>query len=255
MLVNVFYGVTFNAARGVATQVNSAIQSFVGNFTMAFSPQITKSYASGDIEYAISLANRGTKFSWLMMYIFIVPVFIEADTLLKLWLGDVPEYAAIFLRFTMFESLAVTSGQTLFKLIQATGDIKRYQIVVSLFAVLVFPISWIAFLLGAPVWAPYLCFIIDYFLLNIVRFFTLKRLMDYSVRVFIRESLFPCVVVSVVSFVIPVILSRIMEPGIMRFCIIVPVAVIWTALCCLVFGLSKGERNVVFSKISSALGR
>lgn len=255
MLVNVFYGVAFNAARGVAGQVNSAIQAFVNNFTMAFSPQITKSYASGDIDYAISLANRGTKFSWLVMYVFIVPVFMESDTLLKLWLGDVPEYASLFLRFTMFESLAVTSGQTLFKLIQATGDVKRYQIVVSIFAVLVFPISWIAFSLGAPVWTPYLCFIFVYFLLNIIRFFTLKRLMNYSAWIFIKESLLPCIVVSIVSFIVPLLLSYYIEPGVMRFFIMVPTAVIWTGLCCLVFGLSRGERRVVITKLLSVVRR
>lgn len=250
MLVNVFFGVAFNAARGVAGQVNSAIQAFVNNFTMAFSPQITKSYASGDIDYAISLANRGTKFSWLMMYIFIVPVFMEADTLLKLWLGDVPEQASLFLRFTMFESLAVTSGQALFKLIQATGDVKRYQIIVSLFAILVFPISWIAFALEAPVWSPYLCFIIVYSLLNIIRLLTLKRLMHYSVRLFIKESLFPCIAVSIISFIVPLILSQYLEVGVKRFFIMVPTAVLWTGLCCYFLGLSKSERKSINDKFS-----
>lgn len=91
MLVNVFFGVAYNAARGIAQTVNGAVQSFVGNFTMAFSPQITKTYAAGDKEYAIKLGNQGTKFSWLMMYVFIVPVCCEAETLLRLWLGQVPE--------------------------------------------------------------------------------------------------------------------------------------------------------------------
>lgn len=124
MLINVFFGVAYNAARGIAQTVNGAVQSFVGNFTMAFSPQITKSYAAGEKEYAIHLANRGTKFAWLMMYIFIVPVCCEAETLLWLWLGQVPEWSVLFLRFAMFESLAVSSGGNLFRLIQADGKVK-----------------------------------------------------------------------------------------------------------------------------------
>lgn len=103
MLVNVFFGVTFNAARGVATTVNGAVQGFVGNFTIALSPQITKSYASGDITYAINLANKSTKFTWMMMYIFIVPICLEADILLKMWLGTVPPMATVFLQLSMFE--------------------------------------------------------------------------------------------------------------------------------------------------------
>lgn len=108
--------------------VNGALQAFVGNFTMAFSPQITKSYASGNKAYAVQLANQGTKFTWLMMYIFLVPVCMEAETLLRFWLGKVPTMAPLFLRFAMFESLAVASGQNLFKLIQADGRVKHYTI-------------------------------------------------------------------------------------------------------------------------------
>ncbi|MDO5449187.1 MAG: hypothetical protein Q4F70_06255, partial [Clostridia bacterium] len=128
MLVNVFFGVAFNAARGIAGQVNSAVQSFVNSFTVAFSPQITKSYAASDKEYAIHLGNRGTKFTWLMMYIFIVPICCEADTLLELWLDEVPEWSALFLRFAMFDSLAVCSGKNLFRLIQADGRIQKYTV-------------------------------------------------------------------------------------------------------------------------------
>ena len=249
MLVNVFFGVAVNAARGIAGQVNGAIQSFVSNFTTAFYPQVTKSYAAGDIEYAISLANRGTKFTWLMTYIFLVPVFMESETLLKLWLGEVPEYASLFLKFALFESLAVTSGQTLFTLIQATGKIKRYQISVSLFGCLVFPFSWIALKFGAPVWSPYLCFIIIYFSLNIIRFITLKCLMNYSVRIFLKDSLFPCIIVSIASFIVPILIAMAMEPSILRFFIMVPSAVIWTGICCSIFGLSKSERNFFKNKV------
>lgn len=181
MLVNVFFGVVYNASRSVAMTVNSAVQGFVGNFTMAFSPQITKSYAAGDTAYAVHLANKGTKFTWLMMYIFIVPVCMEAETLLQLWLGEVPELAPLFLRFAMFESLAVSSGQNLFKLIQADGHIKSYTVHAALTAGLIFPLVWLFFYMGAPVWAAYLIFIIDFLFLNLVRFYDLKRLMVFSV--------------------------------------------------------------------------
>ena len=166
MLINVFFGVVYNASRSVAMTVNGAIQSFVGNFTIAFSPQITKSYAAGDTSYAVHLVIKGTKFTWLMMYIFIVPVFMEADILLQLWLGEVPEQAALFLRFAMFESLAVSSGQNLFKLIQADGHVKKYTIHAAITAGFIFPLTWLSFYLGAPVWTAYLIFIIIFLILK-----------------------------------------------------------------------------------------
>lgn len=248
MLVNVFFGVAYNAARGIAQTVNGAVQSFVSNFTMAFSPQITKTYAAGDKEYAIRLGNRGTKFSWLMMYVFIVPVCCEAETLLQLWLGQVPEWSVMFLRFAMFESLAVSSGQNLFRLIQADGHVKKYTIHAAITAGMIFPLSWLLYYLGAPVWTAYIIFILDFMFLNIVRFCDMKKLMPFSIRQFMREVFIPCMTVSVVSFILPLAICYYMESGLLRFFINVPVAVLWTSACCLVFGLSKNERQFFYEK-------
>ena len=242
ILVNVFFGVAYNASRSIAITVNSAVQGFVGNFTVAFSPQITKSYAVGDIVYAVHLVNRGTKFTWLMMYIFIVPVCMEADTLLHLWLGEVPVMASLFLRFAMFESLAVISGQNMFRLIQADGRVKNYTIHAAITAGMIFPLSWLVFYLGAPVWSAYLIFILDFFILNLVRFYALKRLMGFSVWQHLKECLLPCIVVSVTSFIVPVIVSLCMEQGIFRFFVVCSISVLWAGLCCFMFGLTKSER-------------
>lgn len=255
MLVNVFFGVVFNASRSLAITVNSAIQGFVGNFTMAFAPQITKSYASGDKEYAIKLVNKGTKFSWMMMFIFIVPVCMEAEMLLKLWLGEVPVMAPLFLQFAMFESLSVSSGQNLFRLIQADGRIKRYTVHAAITAGLIFPLVWVAFYLGAPVWVAYVIFIFIFFALNIVRFYDIKRLMTFSVRQHIRECYIPCITVSVTSFIVPVLLSFVMQDGILRFFAMSIVSVSWTCLCCVVFGLSQQERGFLWEKVKGGVGR
>lgn len=251
MLVNVFFGVTFNAARGVATIVNSAIQGFVSNFTTAFTPQITKSYAAGDIDYSVKLANKGTKYTWLMMYLFLVPVCMEADTLLELWLGQVPEMAPTFLRLSMFESLAVSSGATLLKLIQANGNIKRYQIHVTISGCCVFPLSWIAYMQGAPVWTSYVIFILVYFAINFVRYENLSRLMNFSIREHYISCKIPCIIVSLTSFVVPVLTSMQLAPGIFRFCIIVPLSIISTLCCCFIFGLTSNERSFITNKIST----
>ena len=248
MLINVFFGVVFNASRTIAATVNGAVQGFVGNFSMAFSPQITKSYAAGNTEYAVHLANRGTKFTWLMMYIFIVPVCMEAEMLLYLWLGEVPTMAPLFLQLAMFESLAVSSGQNLFKLIQADGRVKHYSMHAALVAGMIFPLVWLVFLLGAPVWISYLIFIIDFLFLNLVRFYDLKRIMTFSITQHLRECLFPCLLVSFASFTLPIALSFSLNDGFFRSIVILIVSVFWTMLCCFVLGFSKSERVFVMEK-------
>lgn len=253
MLINVFFGVAFNAARGVAMQVNGAVQSFVGNFTIAFNPQITKNYAAGNVDYAVQLANRGTKFSWLMMYVFLVPVCAEADILLKLWLGTVPVMAGVFLRLTMFESLAVASGQNLYRLIQANGKIRHYTTRSCIVAGMIFPMVWIAFKFGAPVWLSYVIFIADYMFLNMLRYYEIKRLMRFSVIEHFKVCIIPCLVVSVVSFALPLLINNIMEPSLLRFFINIPLSVLWTLICCILFGLTKTERQFIWDKIKSRI--
>lgn len=255
MLVNVFFGVSYNAARGIAQTVNGAVQNFVGNFTVAFSPQITKTYAAGDKEYAIRLGNYGTKISWLMMYVFIVPVCCEAETLLKIWLGQVPEWSVLFLRFAMFESLAVSSGQNLFRLIQADGNVKKYTIHAAITAGMIFPLAWLLYYLGSPVWIAYLIFIFDFMILNIVRFFYMKKLMPFSIRQFMREVFIPCITVSIVSFILPLVVCHYMECGLLRFFINVPLAVLWTISCCIVFGLTKNERFFLRNKFIMVINK
>lgn len=255
MLINVFFGVVFNASRSIAMQVNNAVQSFVNNFSVAFSPQITKSYAVGDLNYAVHLANKGTKFSWLMMYMFLVPVFMEAEMLLQLWLGDVPEMAPLFLRFAMFESLAVMSGNNLYKLIQADGRVREYTVHAAITAGMIFPLTWIAYYWGTPVWITYVIFIVDFMVLNFVRIVDVKRLMIFSARQFLKECCIPCVIVSVASFILPVIVAHYMEQSILRFFINVVVSVVWTGFCCIVFGLTKSERKFFLDKVLLAINK
>ncbi|MCR5247015.1 MAG: hypothetical protein K6E14_04420 [Paludibacteraceae bacterium] len=255
MLVNVFFGVTFNAARGLAITVNNCVQSFVNNFTIAFSPQITKSFALQDYNYCFNLANKGTKFSWLLMYLFVVPVCIEAETILNLWLVEVPPLTVIFLRFAMFETLAVKSGGPLYTLIQATGDVKRYTIEVSLFGGTIFPLTWLFFRLGAPVWSTYLIFISIYFSLNIFRLNTLKRLIGFPPMSFVKSVIVPCSIVSVVSFVLPLIVSYYLDPGIIRLAINIPISLISTCSCIFIFGLTKEERAFLMQKAAACLNK
>lgn len=249
MLINMFFGVTFNAARGVAVTVSGMVTTFVGNFTVSFTPQITKCYASDDWERMFMLANRGTKFSWFLMYLLIVPVFLEAETLLKMWLGTPPEYASLFLRFTLFESLSVTIASAFFTIIQATGDIKQHQIEATLYGGLVFPLTWVVFKFGAPVWASCSIFIFIYFTIKVITFRSLKRLVNYPVSHFLRHCLAPCLVVSFASFVLPGIITYFMPSSILRFIVVVPIAILWTLFCEFYLGLDRFEKEFALTQI------
>lgn len=251
MLINIFFGVAYNAARGVANTVNGCIQGFVENFMMAFRPQITKSYAAGDLSYCTMLVTRCSKFTWLLMLVFIVPVCLEAKMLLSIWLVEVPPMAVIFLQFVMFDSLALKYSQPLFTLIQATGKVKNYTIAACLYGCVIFPFTWILYKLGAPVWATYPVGLFVRFSIIIIRIPTLKRLINFDGRGYMKEAVLPGVICTVLSFIplIPVVIFW--NDSILRFVILVPLSIVWTIFVIYCFGLNRPERNVVISKLSN----
>lgn len=255
MLINIFFGVTLNAAKGVASQVQNAVMQFVGNFTVAINPQITKSYASGDREYMNKLVCRGARFSYFLLLIFTVPIVCEADYILYLWLKTVPEYAPIFLRLMLFGTLMAILGNTMFTSIQATGNIRRYQICITITGCFVFPLTWIAYKLGFPPETTYIIYIIIYFLLNFIRVYIAKGLMDFPVRLYLFDVIFRVVIVSIVVFIFPLLVIRYLEPGFLRLCISCIVGLISSLLTINILGLEHVEREIIYKKVSHLLSK
>lgn len=248
ILVNLFFGVTLNAARGVATQVQNAIMQFVNNFTVAINPQITKSYASGDMDYMYMLICRGAKYAYFLLFLFLVPIVCEAPYILKLWLKTVPDYAPLFLRLTLFGSLMTLLGNSMMTGIAATGHIRTYQLWVTVVGCLVFPLTWIAFKLGFPVYTTYLIYIIVYLLLVFVRLPIAKKQLGFPQMLFLKEVMLRITLVSIVSFIVPILVIYLMPVSFGRLCISGVIGVISTITAIYLFGLEKEERNIFISK-------
>lgn len=249
MLINIFFGVALNAARGIAVQVEAAVNQFVNNFMTALNPQITKSYAAGDYGYMVKLICRGSKFSFFIMFLFIVPFELEAEMILKLWLGAVPEYAATFLRLVLLASLANIIGNPLYVAILATGKIKRYQLMVASYGCLVFPLSWIAYKIGLPAYSTYIIYAFIYFTLNGIRLIEIKRLMNFPVMQYVNSVLWRMLLVGGASFFLPLLLHYMIKESIYRVFVVCICGVLWTALCSYIFGLDKNEQNFILQKV------
>ena len=249
ILINLFFGVTLNAARGVATQVDSAIQQFVNNFMTAVNPQITKDYASGQIKEMFMLVCRGAKFSYFLLLLFAVPVIFEADYILKLWLKNVPEYAVVFLRLTIIGSMVNMLGGTSLTACMATGKIKRYSIWISSVGVLVFPLTWIAFKCGLPVESTYIIFIIVYIGVNIVRLYIMKGLLHFPPMLFVREVIFKICIVTPFVLLPPYIPIYFMTESFGRLIVTTFVSLISSCLFIYAIGLSKQEQVAIIGKV------
>ena len=124
ILTNIFFGVTFNAARGIAAQIDNAINTFVNNFLMAITPQITKSYAAKDYDYINHINIVGTKYSFFLLWIISLPVCLNAEYILGIWLKEVPPHTAEFVRLGIVFCMCQTFSQCLYRTMLASGNIK-----------------------------------------------------------------------------------------------------------------------------------
>ena len=248
ILINVFFGVTLNAARGIAVQVDGAIQQFVNNFMTAVNPQITKDYAAGKIKEMFILVCRGAKFSYFLLMLFAIPIMFETGYLLKLWLKIVPDHTVVFLRLTIIGSMLNMLGGTGLTACMATGNIKRYSIWISTVGVLVFPLTWIAFRCGLPVESTYIVFILVYIGINVVRLYLMKGLLHFPPVLFVRKVVIPMLLVTPVAAVFPFIVTYMLEESFWRLCLTVVVSLVSSSAVIFFVGLTEKERKTVTRK-------
>ena len=151
ILMNMFGGPVANAARGVSVQISGAVQGLTSGFQSAVNPQLTKRYVVNDSEATCRLLCESSKISYFLLFIVALPVMMEADFILKLWLVEVPPMASLFTRIILIESLLSTLGAPMVTSLMATGNIKWYQIVVGSSLLFIIPIAYILLKVGLPI--------------------------------------------------------------------------------------------------------
>lgn len=253
MLINVFFGVTVNAARGIAIQVENAVMQFVTNFTTAVNPQITKSYAAGDLEGMHRLVCRGSKFSFFAMFIMALPLIMEIRQILSIWLIEIPDNTAIFVQLSLVLGMCDSIGQAGYTACMATGNLRKYAIVITSIGFLEFPLTWIFFILGAPVVSTYYLFIIVKIAVLIARMFLLQSMIGLRINVFISEVFTPIIKTIILAPLPLIIISHIMEPSMFRLIITVLIGILSVASTVYWVGINNIERRIITSKIISKI--
>ena len=249
LLSNIYFGVTVNAARGIASQVNRAVMQFVNNFTTAINPQITKSYASNQKEYMFSLMFRGAKFSYLLVLLFAVPIICETPMILKLWLKVVPDHTIAFVRLTIVVSLIQVLSNTMITAMLATGNIKKYQIIVGGLGMLVFPMSWLFFVLGLPPEIAYVSVIIVFIAQWICRLNLMRKMIGMSVSEYMKNVMIKVIISTLLAFPLPMFICAIWETSVSRLIVVTVVSLIFTSIIIYFIGMSYSERYFLFREV------
>ena len=255
ILLNLFFGPIVNAARGLAVQVQSAVNMFATNFQMAINPQIMKTYASGEIDAMHTLIYRSAKFTFILLLCIILPLVVEVDTVLGIWLGNVPQYTDIFVRLTLVTCLIDSVSNPFMTASAATGKVKLYQSVVGGILLLIVPIAYVVLKLGGAPTSVFIVHLCIGMLAFVVRLLIVRGLIDLSIRDYVQNVIYPCTKVLIISILLVLLINYI--PSITVFVSLAKMLAILIVvlLASFAFGLSKGERNYVIDKIKNVKRR
>lgn len=242
ILLNIFFGPVVNAARGIAFQVQGAINQFVINFQMAMNPQIIKSYAAGDLKYMHQLIFQGAKYSFFLLYILSLPIIIETEAILKLWLKIVPMYTVIFTRLVIINILVDSVSGPLMVAAQASGKIKLYQSVIGGILILNLPFSYLFLKLGfSPELTMYVSIGISILCL-FIRLVILEKIVNIDVYGFIKSVIVKSIIVGLLSVLAPLGIYMHMDASLDRLIIVGLVSIVITIGTVIIVGLNKIER-------------
>lgn len=251
MLLNMFHGPAVNAARGIAYQVQGALFSFVTNFQMAMKPQIVKSYAACDFEYMHQIVYRGSKLSFYLLFCLSLPVLLETDYILNLWLSEVPNYSVVFLKLVIIDILVESIAGQLVAAAHASGKIKVYQIVVGFIFMLNLPFSFFLLKFGYPPQSTMLISILLTTANLIVRVKIVSNLVKYKNIDYFKKVIIPIVKVSIVSVLIPLTLTYVMDMGFGRLLSTTIISLFSIIITVYLIGLTKEEKLFINNKLKA----
>lgn len=259
VIINIFYGVGLNAAVGVANQVNSAVMSFVGGFQQALNPQLVKSQAGGDKERQMQLICESSKLSFLIMFVVAFPLLMNLSYVLTLWLGHYPPHADSICSLIIIGALIECLSGPLWVTIFATGNIRTYQIVISIILLMNIPISYVGGYLGMSPENMFLIRNVIYVFALSARLIFLRKLINLDISIYLKRVILP--IIKVLLFVtLPIFV--IIWKGIVCSSDNFQTLIWQTILLCLyeiiivyTFGLRRNERMYVLNILKTKIKR
>lgn len=253
VVLNIFFGPLVNAANAIAYQVNNAITNFSANFTTAMNPQIFKTYAQKKYSETETLVHWGGKLSCFLVVVLGLPLVVEMDYILKIWLKDYPFYAPMFCRLIILISWIECFNYSIGTAIQASGKIKYYQLLVSGLSLFNMPLAYLSFYLGAtPDAALKISFLISILTLAI-RIYFIKKLLGFSHIFYLKDVLFPSLLMIVITLVICMTIKENMESTFIRFVIVLCVSTFFNSILFYLF-MGKEYRKKINLFILNKIG-
>lgn len=253
IVLNLFFNVAVNAARGMANQVGNVITGFASNFTMAMNPQITKRYAMGEYGEMFKLIFAGGKYSMLLMGVVVVPLIIKMEAVLTLWLGSLTDYVVGFTRLALVVALVECVASPIVTALQATGKIRLFQILISILMISTFPAAWIFLKLGYSPYSVYYIILGSSVLGIALRLYLLHRLITFSYSKYIVTTYFRSVPSIILTFVLAWLARSWFADSFIGLVLFAASCVAVYIVIVLTIGLDRAERTLVLEKAGNIL--
>lgn len=252
LLLNWAGGPVVNAANGVANNICNIVNQFVGSFTQAFNPQITKRYAAKEYESLMKLLVYGSKYSYYLLFLLALPIVFNAHFILHVWLGIVPDHTVSFVRWIIVFMLAEAVSRPIITAKNATGVIRNYQIIVGGILLLMLPLSYLGIKLGLPVEVVPFANAATACMAVLARMYMLRGDFEgWSSRVFVQKVLLNVIIVSIVAGILPYLSYLYFEEGWIGFIVTTFLCVVCSLLAILYVGCDTMERTMILSKVKS----
>lgn len=249
LLLNVFFNPVVNAARGIAVQVQGVVSSFIYNVENAIKPQITKNYAAGETKRMHKLMSISARMTFYVFWLISLPLILETEQVLNLWLVEVPEHTANFLRLTLLILMNDSMTGPLLTAAQSTGDVKKYQLTVSLLCITILPLSYVALRIYE---LPELVFIVNimvWIVVQIVKLFVVSKQVGLSKKYYVVDVFLRSIAVALVSGIFPFAIWFLMGPGTGRLLVLGAASTVFVPAVIYAIGISSEERQAINSKI------
>ena len=245
ILLNMFFGVIVNAAKGISNQVQSAVHQFVGNFTTAIRPQLVKSVAQQDYARTHSLIFHGTRLSFFLMMVFSVPLSVCTIEIMELWLVDVPQYAVDMVKVSLLYLQSNTLSRLLINSILAHGNIRNFQITAGVTKLMALPIAYVVLKLGgSPLTGLWVNVALDFVCRGVELYFVNKKL-NYNIKKHLLKADLSCWLVFILAYVISIVFYKFVSSHLI---VAGAASVLVTSICVWFIGLDKSEKTILLSQ-------
>lgn len=246
ILYNLFFGPIITASRAISLQISSALTAFSNSFITALRPPMIKSYSEGNNTYLMRLFSISNKFIFYSVLILAVPLVLEMDTVLMVWLKVEDSLSINFSRLIILYFIILVLCNPITIIIQAIGKVREYYIKVEVFTLICPVVAYILFKIGLNAYYGYFAMILSILCSHVMRLICLKKLFSYfDYKVYFLQFAIPALIIATVVFLTSYYVHSAISTTITRVILVALTSIVFSLVLVWLFGITREEKDVI----------